>query len=131
MPTWASAASVCWASASRPAPTTSARARIVILAETLLGKGYDLRIYDRNVLISRLTGANKAYIEQQIPHLAALLCDDVDELLAHSELLVVGNNGPEFVEALTRTRPEQTILDLVRVPADLAKVPADYHGICW
>ena len=104
---------------------------IVILAETLLGKGYDLRIYDRNVLISRLTGANKAYIEQQIPHLAALLCDDVDELLAHSELLVVGNNGPEFVEALTRTRPEQTILDLVRVPADLAKVPADYHGICW
>ena len=104
---------------------------IVILAETLLGKGYDLRIYDRNVLISRLTGANKDYIEQQIPHIAALLCDDVDELLAHAELLVVGNNAPEFVEALTRTRADQKVLDLVRVPADLADVKAEYQGICW
>jgi GDP-mannose 6-dehydrogenase len=104
---------------------------IVILAETLLGKGYDLRIFDRNVLVSRLTGANKTYIEQQIPHLAALLCNDLDELLAHSDLLVVGNNSPEFAEALTRTRAEQVILDLVRVPADLTKVKANYRGLCW
>jgi GDP-mannose 6-dehydrogenase len=104
---------------------------IVILAETLLGKGYSLRIYDRNVLVSRLTGANKAYIEQQIPHLAALLCDSVDELLADSDLLVIGNNAPEFSDALLRTRPDQVVLDLVRVPADLARVPATYHGICW
>lgn len=104
---------------------------VVILAEALLGKGYELRIFDRNVLIARLTGANKAYIEQQIPHLSRLLCPTVDEVIERSELVVIGNNAPEFGEALTRTRPDQVVVDLVRVPCDLARVPATYQGICW
>lgn len=104
---------------------------MVILAETLLGKGYDVRIYDRNVLIARLTGSNKDYIEQQIPHLSRLLCDSIDEVLDESEVIVVGNAGPEFGEALTRCREDQTIIDLVRVPFNPADVKADYRGICW
>lgn len=104
---------------------------MVILAETLLGKGYHLRIFDRNVMVSRLTGANKAYIEQQIPHLAALLCDTVDELIADTDLLIVGNGAEEFGEALRRTRPDQVVLDLVRLRCDLAEVPAEYRGLCW
>jgi GDP-mannose 6-dehydrogenase len=104
---------------------------MVILAETLLGKGYDVRIFDRNVLMARLTGANKAYIDQQIPHLAALMCDSADALVDHAELIVVGNGAPEFAEVLQRTRPDQMVLDLVRVSADLSGVAAEYHGLCW
>jgi GDP-mannose 6-dehydrogenase len=104
---------------------------MVILAETLLGKGYEVRIYDRNVLIARLTGSNKEYIEQQIPHLSRLLCESIDEVLERSDVVVIGNAAPEFGDAMTRCRAEQTILDLVRVPVDRAKVSADYRGICW
>jgi GDP-mannose 6-dehydrogenase len=104
---------------------------IVILGEMLLGKGYKLTIYDRNVSLAKLVGANKEYIERQIPHLSSLLCGTVDEVIDASDVLVVGNRAPEFSEALTRTRPDQTVIDLVRVNADLSKVPARYEGICW
>jgi GDP-mannose 6-dehydrogenase len=104
---------------------------MVILAETLLGKGYAVRIYDRNVLVARLTGSNKEYIEQQIPHLSRLLCESIDEVLDQSDVIVIGNAGAEFGDAITRCRPDQIILDLVRVPFDRAKVSADYRGICW
>jgi GDP-mannose 6-dehydrogenase len=104
---------------------------VVILAEALLGKGYDVRIFDRNVLMARLTGANKAYIDQQIPHLAALMCETTAELLAHAELIVVGNGAPEFADALKATRPDQVVLDLVRVQGELSQVSAEYHGLCW
>ena len=104
---------------------------IVILAEALLGKGYELRIYDRNVSIARLVGANKAYINQQIPHLSSLLCDTIDEVLDHSDVIVVGNAAPEFADALKKTRHDQVIVDLVRVKTDRADVPGQYQGICW
>ncbi len=64
---------------------------IVILAEALLGKGRSLCIYDRNVSLARLVGANKEYIEQQIPHLSSLLCETIDEVIDGSEVIVVGN----------------------------------------
>ena len=104
---------------------------IVILAEALLGKGYDLRIYDKNVSLARLVGANKEYITKQIPHLSSLLCDDIQDVIDHSDVIVVGNNAPEFGDALKRTRPEQRIVDLVRVKADRSEMPAQYQGICW
>ena len=104
---------------------------IVILAEQLLGKGYSLCIYDRNVSLARLVGANKEYIEHQIPHLSSLLCDTIDEVIQNCDVIVVGNQAPEFGEALTRTRPDQIIVDLVRVKTDLSRVPAQYEGICW
>ncbi len=100
---------------------------IVILAEALLGKGLELRIYDRNVATARLVGANKEYINQQIPHLSALLCDTLDEVLSQSEVIVVGNAAPEFGDALRRTDPDQHVIDLVRsrtVP-DRRRVDAD------
>ncbi len=104
---------------------------IVILAEALLGKGYDLRIYDKNVSLARLVGANKEYINRQIPHLSSLLCESIDEVLEHSDVVVVGNAAPEFSDALRRTRPEQVIVDLVRVETDRAEIPGQYQGICW
>jgi GDP-mannose 6-dehydrogenase len=104
---------------------------MVILAETLLGKGYEVCIYDRNVLIARLTGSNKEYIEQQIPHLSRLLTDSVDEVIDRSDVIVIGNAGSEFGDAITRCRPDQTVLDLVRVKFDAANLKARYEGICW
>jgi GDP-mannose 6-dehydrogenase len=106
-------------------------APMVILAEALLGKGYQLAIYDRNVSIARLVGTNKQYIEEQIPHLSRHLCESIDEVIEQSELLVVGNNSPEFAEALTRCRSDQIIIDLVRLPLDFNRVSARYEGICW
>ena len=105
---------------------------IVILAEALLGKGYHLCIYDRNVSIARLVGANKDYINKQIPHLSSLLTESIDDVLARSEVIVVGNGSPEFSEALKRTRPEQTVIDLFRVKNVVREeIPAKYTGICW
>lgn len=105
---------------------------IVILAELLLGKGYQLRIYDKNVSIAKLVGANKEYINTQIPHLSSLLCETLDEVLSASEVIVVGNAAPEFADALKNTRDDQIVIDLVR-PKGLNddEIPAQYSGICW
>ncbi|MBI4486022.1 MAG: nucleotide sugar dehydrogenase, partial [Acidobacteria bacterium] len=104
---------------------------IVILAEALLGKGLTLRIYDKNVSLAKLVGANKEYIEQQIPHLSSLLCRSIDEVILKSEVIIVGNQSPEFVEALTQARPDQIVIDLVRLPMLGSALQADYRGICW
>jgi GDP-mannose 6-dehydrogenase len=104
---------------------------MVILAEALLGKGFELCIYDRNVSLARLVGANKQYIEEQIPHLSRHLCNALDEVIEKSDVIVVGNGAPEFVEALTTCRRDQLIIDLVRLPVDFSRIKAQYDGICW
>ncbi len=104
---------------------------MVILAEALLGKGYQLCIYDKNVSLARLVGANKEYINEQIPHLSQLLCESIDEVIEQSEVIVVGNGAPEFSDAVTRCRPDQLVIDLVRIPLDFSRIQAQYDGICW
>jgi GDP-mannose 6-dehydrogenase len=104
---------------------------MVILAEALLGKGYQLCIYDKNVSLARLVGANRTYINEQIPHLSQHLCDTLDEVIAQSDVIVVGNGAPEFVNGVYRCQPNQTVIDLVRLPLDFSKVTAQYDGICW
>ena len=104
---------------------------IVILAEQLLGKGLSLCIYDKNVSLAKLVGANKEYIEKQIPHLSSLLCETVDEVIEKSEVVVVGNQSPEFADALAKTRADQIVIDLVRVPIVGSLLQADYRGLCW
>ena len=104
---------------------------MVILAEALLGKGYQLCIYDKNVSLARLVGANKQYINEQIPHLSQHLCESIDQVIDTSEVVVIGNGAPEFSQAVTRCRPDQIVIDLVRIPLDFSKVAAQYDGICW
>jgi GDP-mannose 6-dehydrogenase len=104
---------------------------IVILAEALLGKGAALKIYDKNVSLAKLVGSNKEYIEKQIPHLSSLLCNTIDEVIDGSDVIVVGNQAPEFVNALTRTRADQIVIDLVRLPIYGSLLKAEYRGICW
>jgi GDP-mannose 6-dehydrogenase len=104
---------------------------IVILAEALLGKGISLCIYDKNVSLAKLVGANKEYIEKQIPHLSSLLCNTIDEVIEKSEVIVVGNQAPEFADAVKQCRADQIVIDLVRLPVYGSSIQADYRGICW
>jgi len=103
---------------------------IVDVVETLLGKGYDVKIYDSNVSLAKIFGANKEYIEKEIPHLERLMCATLDEVLDHADVVVVGNRSDEFRTAMSRLRDGQRVLDLVRiVPEPPAR--GEYHGLCW
>jgi len=87
---------------------------MVALVEALIGKGCNVRILDRNVSIARLTGANRRYIEEEIPHIASLMCNDVRALLAHAEVLVIGNAGDEATLALAGAGPHHAVIDFTR-----------------
>jgi GDP-mannose 6-dehydrogenase len=104
---------------------------LVELIERLLGKGYEVRIYDKNVSLARLHGANRAYIEKEIPHLAQLMRGSLAEVIGESEVILIGNGASEFKEALHTTRSEQTIIDLVRLVNGSGQPAAQYEGICW
>ncbi len=94
---------------------------VVTVVEALIGKGLDVRILDSNVSIARLMGANRRYIENEIPHLAALLCDRPEALAEHAEVLVVGSKSPEADAVLARVTPDQQLIDLTRsVPSGQA-----------
>ncbi|MGH7596313.1 MAG: nucleotide sugar dehydrogenase [bacterium] len=104
---------------------------LVQLTETLLGKGYEIKIYDRDVSVARLTGANKEFIEKEIPHLSCLLRKSLEEVVNFAEVLVVGNNNPDFADILEKRRPDQIIIDLVRLLPDDGRTQTNYAGICW
>ncbi len=103
---------------------------LVEVIETLLGKGYQVQIYDRGVSTSRLIGANKRFIEEHIPHLSALLVDDAKTMLEGSDLVVVGHANPEFEQLLAGLRPDQIVIDLAR-GASPTGTPARYEGFSW
>jgi len=87
---------------------------MVALVETLIGKGCDVRILDRNVSMARLVGANRRYIEEEIPHIASLMCASAEALLAHAEVIVIGNACEDATEVLAAARPEHLTVDLTR-----------------
>lgn len=108
---------------------------LVELAERLVGKGYKLRIYDANVQLSRLVGANREYVEQRLPHLGDLLSSSVEDVLAHAEVCVIGCKDPAVLAALDRAGDRagnRTIVDLVRLPdADRRRAHPGYVGLGW
>ncbi|GAA1013556.1 GDP-mannose 6-dehydrogenase [Acrocarpospora pleiomorpha] len=104
---------------------------LVELAERLLGKGYDLRIYDANVALSRLIGANRDYIEGRLPHLGDLLSNSVDDVMNHAEVCVVGCKDPAVLTALAGSG-DRAIIDLVRLPdAEERRQRPGYVGLGW
>lgn len=105
---------------------------LVELTERLVGKGFDVKIFDANVSMSRLIGANRAYIRQRLPHLSDLLVEDIDSVLSHGETLIVGSRAPEVVDAVARASADQLVIDLVRLPdAVQLRGRANYRGIAW
>jgi nucleotide sugar dehydrogenase len=104
---------------------------LVELAERLLGKGYDLRIYDAGVTLSRLIGANREYIDSRLPHLGELLSNDADAVLDHAEVCVIGCADDAVLAALDRA-DDRVIVDLVRLPdAETRRADPGYVGIGW
>jgi GDP-mannose 6-dehydrogenase len=103
---------------------------MVELAERLIGKGYDLRVYDSNVRLASIRGANRDYILHRIPHISRLMVTSVGEVLDHAGTIVIGNASAEFRDVPRLLGPGQTIVDLVRI-ADARSVEGVYDGICW
>jgi GDP-mannose 6-dehydrogenase len=101
---------------------------LVNLAERLIGTGHDLRIFDPNVRMSRLTGSNLAYMHDRLPHLAAVLVEDLDEAIDHGQTVVIGNSS-HARDAVERARGK-SVVDLVRFASN-ARSGGDYQGICW
>lgn len=87
---------------------------MVALVETLIGKGCDVRILDRNVSMARQVGANRRYIEEEIPHIASLMSPSAEALLAHAEVIVIGNACEDATEVLAAAGPEHLTVDLTR-----------------
>ena len=86
---------------------------IIHVIETLYGKGYEIRIYDRSVSLARLIGKNKSVIEEKLPHLNCMLQDDMDSLLDWAETIIISNNDEIFKSV--RVRDGQAVIDLVRI----------------
>ncbi len=103
---------------------------VVELVERLLGKGHEIRIFDRNVNLSRLVGANRAYVFEHLPHIASLLVDDVDEVVNQDGPIVIGNNDNYFSDVVGRLNDSRRVIDLVRI-ANGEDQGSGYNGICW
>ncbi len=104
---------------------------LVMLAEQLLGKGLKLAIYDPEVHLAQLLGANRRYIEQHLPHIGQLVRADMASVIADSDMVVVGLSGAAIEDALAvHLRADQKVLDLVNL-SNIARIPASVQGLCW
>jgi len=103
---------------------------MVTLIETLIGKGLKLAIYDRDVELARLFGANKQYIEREIPHISSLMNSDLNSVIEDSEVIVIGKKEDEFRMLADKLNNGRVIVDLVRL-FEVADTRKQYNGICW
>jgi GDP-mannose 6-dehydrogenase len=103
---------------------------LVAIIETLLGKGYAVRVYDPHVSMNRLIGANRRYVDERLPHLSSVLVDSLDELVAESEMIVLGHASEYGRSAMRAARSGQVVLDLVGVGRDV-RTCAQYVGLAW
>ncbi len=104
---------------------------IVELVETMIGKGYNVRIHDHNVSLAKLMGANKKYIEKEIPHISELLCSSAEELVAQSDVLVLASKEESYAKLLHGVNGNKKIVDLVRFFTPEQHPPSEYYGVCW
>ncbi len=104
----------------------------VALAERLIGKGYEVRFYDRNIVIDQLTGTNFQFITNRLNHFPELAMESKEELLEHCDVVVVANNDPDFKQMVKKAVEEmkKPVVDLVRVDAELT-TDGTYHGLYW
>lgn len=103
----------------------------VALAERLIGRGYALQIFDRHVNVATLLGANRSYIEREIPHIERLMAPDVGAAMLGAEVVVIGHLDPDDRAALLATLKGQIVIDLVGIPEIAALTGIDYRGLCW
>ena len=104
---------------------------IVDIIENLLGKGFDIRIYDKNVYLAQLLGANREYILSKIPYISKFIVEDPEELIDHSEIIVVVNNENSFAGILEKVSSEKIIYDFVNIDFKNKHTCENYMGIAW
>ena len=92
--------------------------------------GFEIKIFDKNVHLSRLTGTNKEYIDGKIPHMTKLLVPEVDELIETSDVLIVTNNEKEF-ETHLKNIDNKPVIDFVRLRDESIRNKQNYYGINW
>ena len=103
---------------------------VIEVIERLIGKGFDLRIYDKNVHLAKLVGANRDFILNRIPHISKLMVNDIDAVLDHAQTVVIGNKDSDFQKVPERLREDQRLVDFVRI-TDRRSENGKYDGICW
>jgi len=103
---------------------------MIEIIERLTGKGYDVRIYDKNVQVARLVGANRDFILNRIPHISKLMVDNIDAVLQHAETIVIGNKSIEFESVPQKLHAGQCLVDFVRI-SNYRSNNGEYIGICW
>jgi GDP-mannose 6-dehydrogenase len=103
----------------------------VQLVKRLLGEGFDVKIWDRDVSLGRLAGSNRQYIEEVIPHIGAILSADLEAVMKQAELVVLGNKSVTAEELAKYLRSDQIVIDLVNLDKQRRPVGANYDGICW
>jgi GDP-mannose 6-dehydrogenase len=103
---------------------------LIEVIERLIGKGYDLRIYDKNVNIASLVGANRDFILNRIPHISKLMVHDIDTVLNHAQTIVIGNKDPDFSKVPERLHKGQVLIDFVGI-IEKRSENGKYDGICW
>jgi GDP-mannose 6-dehydrogenase len=104
---------------------------IVDILEKLLGKGFEVRIHDEKILLSRLVGANRAYILQRVPFISRFIVTDIREVLSNSEVIVVVNKDDGLEEILAGLPESVIVLDLVNIKFPGRSERKNYHGIAW
>jgi GDP-mannose 6-dehydrogenase len=104
---------------------------IVALTETLIGKGFRVRVYDEEVSLAKLYGANRRFIEQTIPHISSLMSSSLEEVVNNSEVILVSKKGNQFSEAVAKLPADRAVIDLVRLFPRNNGTPPTYEGICW
>ena len=103
---------------------------MIEIIERLIGKGYDLRIFDKNVNLASLVGANKDFILNRIPHISRLMVNGIDAVLSHAQTVVIGNKDADFMRVPERLNAGQRLVDFVRI-TDRRSENGKYDGICW
>jgi GDP-mannose 6-dehydrogenase len=103
---------------------------MIEVIEHLIGKGYDLRIFDKNVQMASLVGANRDFILNRIPHISRLMVKNIDAVLEHAQTVVIGNKDADFAAVLDRLREDQRLVDFVRI-SNRRSDNGKYDGICW
>jgi len=104
---------------------------IVDILENLLGKGFDIKIFDESVSLAKLVGGNRDYIMQRIPFISRFLADDISEVISQSDVIVIVNKEDGFREALGKIAKDKAILDLVNMDFRGRKTLRNYHGVSW
>lgn len=102
----------------------------IALIETLIGRGYQVRIYDDKIQLARLIGANKSFLEKELPHITSLMCPTIEELVQESEVLVISHGSAEFRNVPEMLTPDQVLIDLIGI-AKTGQHQARYEGIGW